>query len=67
MLFVIIFFSMLIFTGATQKSDFYIAPVKENGNLGYSPRLVENIEVKNYNIVGKAVDYYDRMPKTCAF
>ena len=63
MLFVIIFFSMLIFTGATQKSDFYIAPVKENGNLGYSPRLVENIEVKNYNIVGKAVDYYDRMPQ----
>ena len=56
---VVLFFAAIIYFGVIQvKNVNYVANAND---IAYTPRYVTNIEVKNYNIVGKSVSYYDKM------
>lgn len=58
---VVVFLAAIIYFGVIQvKSVNYAADANDTA---YTPRYVTNIEVKNYNIVGKSVSYYDKMPQ----
>lgn len=58
---VIIFTSVLIYIGYDM--EFKTNMVHSQALESYKPRYVENIEVKNYDIVGKVNSYYDRAPR----
>lgn len=58
---VIGFMGFLIYFGYGM--EFKSKMVHNQGESSYEPRYVENIEVKNYDIVGKVSSYYDCAPK----
>lgn len=56
----IAFMTILIYIGYGMDFKTKMVDVQETGS--YKPRYVENIEVKNYDIVGKVSSYYDKAP-----
>lgn len=57
---VISFMGLLIYTG--HGMEFRTKMLHDDGVSSYTPRYIENIEVKNYDIVGKINTYYDKVP-----